>query len=146
MLHRITTAVTQNNSTTHPSSFKVGGLIHSRHDKTRDSLGCLACNSNPPMFAMNLKSTHELNPKSIQIVMVCWFEALGQNYWSYPRCYLLKMRRKRSSWSPVLSREGALLLLSFLVKACLERSRCFSQIFLQKFADKCHRPFAQMSS
>ena len=94
MLHRITTAVTQNDSTTHPSSFKVGGLIHSRHDKTRDSLGCLACNSNPPMFAMNLKSTYELNPRSIQIVIICWFEALGQNYWSYPRCYLLKKRRK----------------------------------------------------
>ena len=30
-------------STTHALSCKVGGLIHSRHDESRDSLGCLAC-------------------------------------------------------------------------------------------------------
>ena len=29
--------------TTHALSYKVGGLIHSRHDESRETLGCLAC-------------------------------------------------------------------------------------------------------
>ena len=30
-------------STTHALACRVGGLIHSRHDESGDSLGCLAC-------------------------------------------------------------------------------------------------------
>ena len=42
-------------STTHALGCKVGGLIHSRHDKSRDSLDffSFALDSNPPMFVTN---------------------------------------------------------------------------------------------
>ena len=38
-------------SVSHSLSFKVGGLVHSRHDEGRNSLGCLACSSFQPTNA-----------------------------------------------------------------------------------------------
>ena len=39
-------------------SYKVGGLIHTRHDESRDAIGALASQSfTPRTYAMNLSST-----------------------------------------------------------------------------------------
>ena len=46
-------------STTHDLSCKVGGLIHSRHDESRDSLGLLACAGFKPS---NVRDEPLINP------------------------------------------------------------------------------------
>ena len=46
-------------STTHALSCKVGGLIHSRHDESRDSLGLLACAGFKPS---NVRDEPLINP------------------------------------------------------------------------------------
>ena len=46
-------------STTHALSCKVGTLIHSRHDESRDTLGCLACAGFQPS---NVRDEPRINP------------------------------------------------------------------------------------
>ena len=46
-------------STTHTLSCKVGGLIHSRHDESLDTLGCLACTGFQPF---NVRDEPHMNP------------------------------------------------------------------------------------
>ena len=46
-------------STTHALSCKVGGLIKSRHDESRDTLGCLACAGFQPS---NARGEPHINP------------------------------------------------------------------------------------
>ena len=46
-------------STTHALSCKIGGLIHSRHDESRDTLGCLACAGFQPS---NVRDEPLINP------------------------------------------------------------------------------------
>ena len=46
-------------STSHALSYKVGGLIHSRHDESRNVLGCLACAGFKPS---NVRDEPQINP------------------------------------------------------------------------------------
>ena len=46
-------------SITHALSCKKGGLIHARHDESRDSLGCLACAGFQPS---NVRDEPQINP------------------------------------------------------------------------------------
>ena len=84
------------NSTTHALSCKVGGLIHSRHDESRDSLGCLAytrfkpsnVRDEPQIIACRdignkdevtnwSNPIQELNTKSTLIEGIYWFVAVA---------------------------------------------------------------------
>ena len=53
-------------TTIHTLACKVGGLIHSRHDQNRDSIGCLACirlQSSNVRDALLIRPCHDIGRK-----------------------------------------------------------------------------------
>ena len=147
-------------STSHTLSCKIGGLIHSRHEESCDSLGCLACARFKPS---NVRDEPQINPcrdagrrdESGKLIVPntgvkCEINSdrgdlLVHGFWDRNTDCIIDVRivdvnqpsylhrkptsiiksaetrRKRSIWSPALSREGTLHLLSSRVKAYLER-------------------------